>query len=107
MRRSPVWAEKCSMLDWRLAASGRRQPVQVREVAVREQSTEPGGMSDAYRLLLEDVCSDLVRFLHSRGDPTRFGGVVIDREWSLGPPGRAVGGIIQRLEEHTSELQSR
>lgn len=54
---------------------------------MREPLTEPGGMSDAYRLLLEDVCSDLVRFLHSRGDPTRFGGVVIDREWSLGPPG--------------------
>jgi hypothetical protein len=56
-------------------------------VCVRGHLTEPGGLSDAYRLLLEDVCSDLVRFLHSRGDPTRFGGVVIDREWSLGPPG--------------------
>jgi adenylate cyclase len=58
-----------------------------REARMRELRTEPGGQSDAYRLLLEDVCSDLVRFLHSRGDPTRFGGVVIDREWSLGQPG--------------------
>jgi class 3 adenylate cyclase len=39
------------------------------------------------RLLLEDVCSDLVRFMHSAGDPTRFGAVHIDREWSLGMPG--------------------
>src|SRR5581483_4211951 len=39
------------------------------------------------RLLLEDVCSDLVRFLHSKGDPAQFGAVRIDREWALGPPG--------------------
>lgn len=33
---------------------------------------------------MEDVCSDLVRFLHSEGDPTRFGDVRIDREYGLG-----------------------
>jgi class 3 adenylate cyclase len=39
------------------------------------------------RLLLEDVCSDLVRFLHSQSDPAQFGAVRIDREWALGAPG--------------------
>ncbi|HLK55855.1 MAG TPA: adenylate/guanylate cyclase domain-containing protein [Chthonomonadaceae bacterium] len=39
------------------------------------------------RLLLEDVCTDLMRFLHSRGDATQFGAVRIDREWALGPTG--------------------
>jgi hypothetical protein len=36
------------------------------------------------RLLLEDVCSDLVRFLLSGGDPARFEAVRIDREYALG-----------------------
>lgn len=48
---------------------------------------EPGSLSDMGELLMEDVCSDLVRFLHSRGDPTRFGAVLIDREWPLGHAG--------------------
>jgi class 3 adenylate cyclase len=39
------------------------------------------------RLLLEDVCSDLVRFLHPRDDPGHFAEVRIDREWALGPAG--------------------
>jgi hypothetical protein len=39
------------------------------------------------RLLLEDVCSDLVRFLHPRDDPAHFAEVRIDREWALGPAG--------------------
>src|SRR5215208_137358 len=39
------------------------------------------------RLLLEDVCSDLVRYLHSGGDPARFESVRVDREYALGPPG--------------------
>src|ERR1041385_1188906 len=39
------------------------------------------------RLLLEDVCSDLVRFLHSKGDAAHLGAVRIDREWALGPTG--------------------
>jgi class 3 adenylate cyclase len=48
---------------------------------------EPDSLRDMHQLLLEDVCSDLVRFLHSRGDPSQFGAVQIDREWPLGPPG--------------------
>jgi class 3 adenylate cyclase len=48
---------------------------------------ETSGPGDSARLLLEDVCSDLVRFRHSGGDPGRFGAMVIDREWPLGPPG--------------------
>jgi class 3 adenylate cyclase len=44
-------------------------------------------LRDLGRLLLEDVCSDLVRFLHSGGDPARFAAVHIDREYALGPPG--------------------
>lgn len=55
-------------------------------------------MADMDRLLLEDVCSDLVRFLHSRGDPTHFGVVLIDREWPLGPPGM-FADIRVELEE--------
>lgn len=49
--------------------------------------TADQNLLDLGRLLLEDVCSDLVRFLHSRGDPMRYGGVRIDREYALGPPG--------------------
>src|SRR5206468_3206241 len=45
---------------------------------------EAGSLRDMGQLLLEDVCSDLVRFLHSGGDPARFGAVLIDREWLLG-----------------------
>ena len=45
--------------------------------------TDRAGLGDMGRLLLEDVCSDLVRFLHSGGDPARFGAVRIDREWLL------------------------
>ena len=48
---------------------------------------QPGDLLDMGRLLLEDICSDVVRFLHSRGDPARFGAVRIDREYALGPPG--------------------
>ncbi len=36
------------------------------------------------RLLLEDVCSDLVRNIHAHGDPSRFSTVVIDREYPIG-----------------------
>src|SRR5688500_3933685 len=39
------------------------------------------------RLLLEDLCSDLVRFLHSRDNTAQFGTVRIDREYALGPVG--------------------
>jgi class 3 adenylate cyclase len=39
------------------------------------------------RLLLEDVCSDLVRYLHSPDDSAGFGTVRVDREFALGPPG--------------------
>lgn len=46
-----------------------------------------GEIENLTRLLLEDVCCDLVRLLHSRGDPSRFGAVRIDREWALGPEG--------------------
>ena len=42
---------------------------------------------DMGRLLLEDVCSDIVRFRHSQEDPARFGAVRIDREYGLGPSG--------------------
>ena len=48
-------------------------------------NTDRGALGDMGRLLLEDVCSDLVRFLHSGGDPARFGAVRIDREWLLRP----------------------
>jgi hypothetical protein len=50
---------------------------------VRGHGPKPSSLGDMDRLLLEDVCSDLVRFLHSRGDPTRFGAVLIDREGPL------------------------
>lgn len=51
------------------------------------RATGPGELMESGRLLLEDVCSDLVRFLHSGGDPARFQAVRIDREYSLGLPG--------------------
>jgi hypothetical protein len=57
------------------------------------------GVGDMDRLLLEDVCSDLVRFHHSRGDPSRFGAVLIDREWPLGPPGMFADLRIEPEEE--------
>ncbi|OLC55106.1 MAG: hypothetical protein AUH85_10055 [Chloroflexi bacterium 13_1_40CM_4_68_4] len=38
------------------------------------------------RLLLEDVCSDIVRYLHANGRPDAFASVDIDREWNLGIP---------------------
>ena len=50
-------------------------------------AVQSGELTDLGRLLLEDVCSDLVRFLHSEGDPARFGAVRIDREYGLGQPG--------------------
>src|SRR5437868_3200293 len=48
-------------------------------------TTDDQNLLDAGRLLLEDICSDLVRFLHSQDDPARFGAVRIDREYALGP----------------------
>jgi adenylate cyclase len=42
---------------------------------------------DLGRLLLEDICSDLLRFLHSHKNPSAFEAVHIDREFALGPPG--------------------
>src|SRR4051812_8282333 len=44
-------------------------------------------MIELARLLLEDVCSDLVRFLHSRDNPTAFAALRVDREYALGQPG--------------------
>src|SRR5262245_44240611 len=52
-----------------------------------EVAIDRSELIDLGRLLLEDGCSDLVRFLHSRGDPARLGAVLVDREWALGPPG--------------------
>src|SRR5204862_4218873 len=43
-------------------------------------------VADVARLLLEDICSDLARFLHSDGDPRRFGAVKIDSEYALDLP---------------------
>jgi class 3 adenylate cyclase len=53
---------------------------------------------DLHQLLMEDVCSDLVRFLHSRGDPSQFGAVQIDREWPLGPPGAFADLRVEPLD---------
>jgi class 3 adenylate cyclase len=39
------------------------------------------------RLLLEDICSDIVRYLHADGRADAFASVKIDREWNLGVPG--------------------
>ena len=39
------------------------------------------------RLLLEDICSDIVRYLHAGGKADAFASVRIDREWNLGIPG--------------------
>jgi adenylate cyclase len=39
----------------------------------------------ATRLLLEDVCSDLARFVHGGEFRSRMNEVTIDREWRLGP----------------------
>lgn len=39
------------------------------------------------RLLLEDICSDVVRYLHAAGQADAFASVRIDREWNLGIPG--------------------
>jgi class 3 adenylate cyclase len=36
------------------------------------------------RLLLEDICSDIVRYLHAAGQADAFASVTIDREWNLG-----------------------
>jgi hypothetical protein len=51
------------------------------------------------RLLLEDVCSDLVRYLHSRGDPARFESVRVDREYALGPPGAFADLRVEPADE--------
>jgi class 3 adenylate cyclase len=48
---------------------------------------EESSLVDLARLLLEDVCTDLVRFLHSREGPLTFGEVRVDREYALGHPG--------------------
>lgn len=61
-----------------------REPMNETEEIVLEPSPEPGDPDVMIRLLLEDVCSELVRFLHSKGDPGRFGSVRIDREWAFG-----------------------
>src|SRR5690242_11934415 len=50
-------------------------------------AVNPTESEDLTRLLLEDVCCDLVRLLHAGGDPARLGAVRIDREWALGPEG--------------------
>jgi adenylate cyclase len=42
---------------------------------------------DLGRLLLEDICSDVLRFLHSHKNPSAFEAVHIDREYALGPLG--------------------
>jgi len=39
------------------------------------------------RLLLEDICSDLIRSVEAAGRADSLGDVIIDREWSLGQPG--------------------
>lgn len=39
------------------------------------------------RLLLEDICSDIVRYLHAAGEADAFAKVRIDREWNLGAAG--------------------
>ncbi len=52
-----------------------------------ESHTRESGLVYLARLLLEDVCSDLVRFLHSHDDPVAFAGVRVDREYALGQPG--------------------
>ncbi|HJW48973.1 MAG TPA: hypothetical protein VJ726_06120, partial [Candidatus Limnocylindria bacterium] len=39
------------------------------------------------RLLLEDICSDIVRYLHAAGQADAFASVTIDREWNLGIEG--------------------
>lgn len=54
---------------------------------MERQTVEESGLVDLARLLLEDVCSDLVRFLHSREGPLTFGQVRVDREYALGHPG--------------------
>lgn len=48
-------------------------------------TAQDGELIGLGRLLHEDICSDLVRWLHSGGDPKRFGAVRIDREYALGP----------------------
>jgi len=48
---------------------------------------DDGAMLDLARLLLEDVCSDIARFRHSREDPRAFATVRVDREYNLGAPG--------------------
>ncbi|HLV80799.1 MAG TPA: adenylate/guanylate cyclase domain-containing protein [Chthonomonadaceae bacterium] len=50
-------------------------------------AANPTELENLTRLLLEDVCCDLVRLLHAGGDPARLGAVRIDREWALGPDG--------------------
>lgn len=45
-----------------------------------------GPLADMGRLLMESVCSDIVRFHHSKGDPAQFEAVRIDREYGLGTP---------------------
>jgi hypothetical protein len=55
------------------------------ETGTMESDTDAGELIGLSRLLHEDICSDLVRFLHSGGDPARFGAVRIDREYALGP----------------------
>ncbi|HZT41298.1 MAG TPA: adenylate/guanylate cyclase domain-containing protein [Chthonomonadaceae bacterium] len=50
-------------------------------------AANPMELENLTRLLLEDVCCDLVRLLHAGGNPARLGAVRIDREWALGPDG--------------------
>lgn len=60
---------------------------------------DPQGVRDLGRLLLEDLCSDLVRFLHSESDPSQFGAVRIDREYALGPPGSYADLRVEPTDE--------
>jgi class 3 adenylate cyclase len=51
------------------------------------------------RLLFEDVCSDLVRYLHSEGDPARLARIHIDNEYPIGD-GEAFADIrVEPLDE--------
>src|SRR6476620_12688 len=54
---------------------------------------------DLGRLLLEDICSDLLRFFHSHANPSSFESVLIDREYALGPTGAFADLRVQPCDE--------
>lgn len=52
------------------------------------------------RLLLEDICSDIVRYLHADGRHDAFASVRIDREWNLGIPGAFADIRVRPADGH-------